>query len=35
MWVPAGIVYLAAGLAAFAAWLHQSDTLLEARRYAG
>jgi putative membrane protein len=29
MWVPAGLVYLAAGLALFAAWLKESDALLE------
>ncbi len=27
MWVPAGVVYLGAGLALFAAWLRQSDPL--------
>jgi putative membrane protein len=30
MWVPAGVVYMAAGLVLFAAWLRESD--LEARR---
>jgi putative membrane protein len=29
MWVPAGLVYLAAGLALFAAWLKESDAMLE------
>ena len=29
MWVPAGIVYLAAGLILFAAWLRGSDAVLE------
>ncbi|MBV9405304.1 MAG: cytochrome c oxidase assembly protein, partial [Acidobacteriaceae bacterium] len=29
MWVPAGLVYLAAGLWLFAAWLKESDALLE------
>ena len=29
MWVPASLVYLAAGLALFAAWMKESDTLLE------
>jgi putative membrane protein len=29
MWVPASLVYLAAGLAMFAAWLKESDSLLE------
>ena len=27
MWVPAGLVYLAAGLWLFAAWLKESDAL--------
>ncbi len=34
MWVPAGVVYLAAGLALFAAWLRESDAVLRRRRYA-
>ncbi len=29
MWVPASLVYLAAGLALFAAWMKESDSLLE------
>ncbi len=29
MWVPASVVYLAAGLALFAAWMKESDALLE------
>jgi putative membrane protein len=29
MWVPAGLVYLAAGLALFAAWLKESEAMLE------
>ena len=29
MWVPASLVYLAAGLALFAAWMKESDVLLE------
>jgi putative membrane protein len=29
MWVPASLVYLAAGLALFAAWMRESDALLE------
>ena len=29
MWVPASVVYLAAGLALFAAWLKESDMMLE------
>jgi putative membrane protein len=29
MWVPASLVYLAAGLALFAAWMKESDALLE------
>ncbi len=29
MWVPAGLVYLAVGLALFAAWLNESDAMLE------
>ena len=34
MWVPAGLVYLGVGLALFAAWLRESDAMLERRRYA-
>jgi putative membrane protein len=34
MWVPAGVVYLAAGLALFWAWLRDSDTMLARRGYA-
>ncbi len=34
MWVPAGLVYLAAGLLMFAAWLRESDAMLEGRNYA-
>lgn len=29
MWVPASLIYLAAGLTLFAAWMKESDTLLE------
>jgi len=29
MWVPASIVYLVAGLYLFAAWMRESDLLLE------
>ncbi|MBV8571913.1 MAG: cytochrome c oxidase assembly protein, partial [Acidobacteriaceae bacterium] len=29
MWVPASLVYLAAGLALFAAWMRESDALVE------
>lgn len=29
MWVPASLVYLAAGLALFAAWMRESDVLIE------
>ncbi len=29
MWIPAGLVYLAVGLALFAAWLKESDAMLE------
>ena len=29
MWVPASLVYLIAGLALFAAWMKESDALLE------
>jgi putative membrane protein len=34
MWVPAGLVYLAAGLWLFAAWLKESDAMLERARRA-
>ena len=34
MWVPAGLVYLAAGLVLFAMWLRESDAMLEGREYA-
>jgi putative membrane protein len=34
MWVPAGIVYIVAGLGLFAAWIRQSDAMLSRRRYA-
>ncbi|MGA8026521.1 MAG: cytochrome c oxidase assembly protein [Bryobacteraceae bacterium] len=34
MWVPAGLVYLAAGLTLFAAWLKESDAMLERTRSA-
>ena len=34
MWVPAGVVYLAAGLALFAAWLKESDAMVERTRRA-
>ncbi|HJT86423.1 MAG TPA: cytochrome c oxidase assembly protein [Bryobacteraceae bacterium] len=34
MWVPAGAVYLAAGLALFARWLRESDRMLAQRSYA-
>jgi len=34
MWIPAGLVYLCAGLALFAAWLRESDAMLERRRFA-
>lgn len=34
MWVPAGLVYLAAGLWLFAAWLKESDAMLERARSA-
>ncbi len=34
MWVPAGLVYLAAGLWLFAAWLKESDAMLERTRSA-
>ncbi len=32
MWVPAGVLYTAAGLALFAAWLRESETALGRRR---
>jgi putative membrane protein len=35
MWVPAGIVYLAAGLALMAAWMRESEQLGVGRDYAG
>jgi cytochrome c oxidase assembly factor CtaG len=34
MWVPAGVVYLAAGLALFARWLRQSEARVMERGYA-
>jgi putative membrane protein len=34
MWVPAGIVYVAAGLGLFAAWLRESAAVQEGTRYA-
>ena len=34
MWIPAGIVYIGAGLALFAAWLQASDLLVTRRGYA-
>lgn len=34
MWVPAGLVYLAAGLWLFALWLRESDAVAERRPYA-
>jgi putative membrane protein len=34
MWVPAGIVYLAAGLGTFALWLRESDIVANGRSYA-
>jgi len=34
MWIPAGVVYLAAGLALFALWLRESDVLAGQRSYA-
>jgi len=34
MWVPGGLVYLATGLALFAAWLKESDAMLERTRIA-
>lgn len=34
MWIPAGIVYLAAGLGLFDAWLRESDLVANRRRYA-
>ncbi len=33
MWVPGGVVYLMAGLALFAAWLRESDAMVESRGY--
>jgi putative membrane protein len=35
MWVPAGLVYMAAALALFAAWLKRSDWNLQMRRSSG
>jgi putative membrane protein len=35
MWVPAGVVYVAAGLALFAAWLQTSELRSAQRTYAG
>jgi putative membrane protein len=34
MWVPAGVVYLGAGLGLFALWLRESDAVASRRRYA-
>jgi putative membrane protein len=34
MWVPGGLVYLAAGLYLFAEWLRHSDAVVDRRRYA-
>jgi putative membrane protein len=34
MWVPAGVLYMAAGLALFRAWLRESDAMLARRSYA-
>jgi putative membrane protein len=34
MWVPGGVVYLVAGLWLFAAWLKESDVMLERSRSA-
>jgi putative membrane protein len=34
MWVPAGVVYTVAGLAMFAAWLRESETMAARRGYA-
>ncbi len=34
MWIPAGLVYLAAGLYLFARWLRESDAMLAGRWYA-
>ena len=34
MWIPAGVLYLAAGLALFAAWLRQSEVISARSRYA-
>jgi cytochrome c oxidase assembly factor CtaG len=31
MWIPAGLVYIFAGLALFAGWLRESDARLERR----
>ena len=35
MWIPAGLVYVAAGLALFAAWLRESERIASLRDYAG
>ncbi|MBV8842583.1 MAG: cytochrome c oxidase assembly protein [Bryobacterales bacterium] len=34
MWIPAGVVYLAAGLVLFALWLREGDVLARRREYA-
>jgi putative membrane protein len=34
MWIPAGLVYLAVGLWAFALWLRESDLAAKGREYA-
>jgi hypothetical protein len=34
MWIPAGVVYLGAGLWLLALWLRESDVVANRRRYA-
>jgi cytochrome c oxidase assembly factor CtaG len=34
MWIPAGLIYMAAGLWLFARWLRESDLMAEAKEYA-
>jgi hypothetical protein len=34
MWIPAGLVYLGAGLGLFALWLRESDAMANRREYA-
>ena len=35
MWIPAGVVYVAAGIALAAAWMKESDVMARRKSYAG